>query len=437
MIRIINQKSMDEASMAKLLSDRNIEASGEYLAIVKKIVDEVRDAGDSAVVKYTAKFDWADISGKALRVSDEELEQAKSEVDDGTKELIRLAVKRVTAFHEKQKQNSWFDSNENGTLLGQMVRPLDIVGVYVPGGKASYPSSVIMNAVPAKVAGVNKIVMTTPSDKNGKINSVILFAAMEAGVDEIYKVGGAQAIAAMALGTETLPKVDKIVGPGNIFVALAKKLVYGLVDIDMIAGPSEILIIADASANPEYIAADLLSQAEHDEMAAAILITVSEQLALQVKDILIKQLEKLPRKAIAEKAIKDYSYIIIADDLDKAVELSNLLAPEHLELCVEEPAKYLGKVRNAGAVFVGNFSPEPLGDYLAGPSHVLPTSGTARFFSPLSVDHFIKKTSLIWFDEKSMKALGDDVIKFAGLEGFEAHANSIKVRMSKETKWQE
>lgn len=429
MIRLINLKDTDKSSLIKLFSSRNIESSEEYISIVKSIVEDVKKAGDDSLVKYTAKYDWPDVSRETLKVSNREIEEACDKIDEDTKKLISLAVERVGNYHEKQKQNSWFSTNESGAVLGQIIRPLDIVGIYVPGGKAAYPSSVIMNAIPAKAAGVNKIVMTTPPGKDGNINPVILFAAKASGVDEIYKVGGAQAIAAMAYGTGTVPRVNKIVGPGNIFVALAKKMVYGLVDIDMIAGPSEILIIADASANPVYAAADLLSQAEHDEMAASILITDCESLANQVKEELSKQLDKLSRKVIAEKSLRDYGYIIVAEDLDQAVELSNLIAPEHLELCIKEPSSYLGRIKNAGAIFIGNFSPEPLGDYLAGPSHVLPTSGTARFSSPLSVDQFIKKSSLIWFDKNSLKTLGEDVIKFAGLEGLDAHANSIRVRM--------
>ena len=429
MIKVVNLEETAKSTLVNLFSNRSIISTEKYLPIVQDILSNIKTNGDNALVKYTAQFDWSGITIDTLRVSDKEIENAYYELDEETKNLIRIAIKRVTKFHERQKQNSWFDTSESGVILGQITRPLATVGIYVPGGKASYPSSVIMNAIPAKTAGVNKIIMSTPVGKDGIVSPVILFAAKESGVDEIYRIGGAQAIAAMAYGTQTISRVDKIVGPGNIFVALAKKMVYGLVDIDMIAGPSEILVIADDSANPVFVAADLLSQAEHDEMAAAIMITTSKTLATKVKEEIKIQLNALPRKEIAEKSIKDYGLILVTNDIEQAFELSNLIAPEHLELCVKEPSIYLGKIKNAGAIFVGNFSPEPLGDYMAGPSHVLPTSGTAKFSSPLSVDHFYKKSSLVWFDEHSMKALGNDVIKFAQLEGLDAHANSIKVRM--------
>lgn len=428
MIRILNlADGRDE--LIRMLKSRNSGISEELTPKVRAILDDVKQNGDEAVAKYTAMFDWSCASPNEIRVTREEIDEAYGIIEKEFIETLKVSVERVRKFHIKQKQNSWFDTEEQGGMLGQLVRALDTVGLYVPGGKAAYPSSVIMTAVPAKSAGVKRLIITTPPGKNGKINPAILVAANEAGVDEIYKVGGAQAIGAMAFGTKTIPQVDKIVGPGNIFVTLAKKLVYGTVDIDMIAGPSEILVIADDSAVPEYVAADLLSQAEHDEMASAILLTASENIAQQVKIHLEKQMEELPRKEIVQKSIRDYGCIAVCSTLEDAIKTANLVSPEHLELCVEEPTKYLGLIRNAGAIFIGNFSPEPIGDYIAGPSHVLPTSGTARFYSPLSVDHFMKKTSLIWFDQESMNSLAEHVIRFAEKEEFQAHANSLKVRL--------
>jgi len=420
--------------LVSMLKSRNSDISEELIPKVRGILDDVKQNGDEAVAKYTSMFDWSEASPNKIKLTVKEIDEAYKYVEKDMIETIRLSADRVRKFHLKQKQNSWFDTEEEGVMLGQVVRALDTVGLYVPGGKAAYPSSVIMTAVPAKSAGVKRLIITTPPGKDGKVNPAILVAANEAGVDEIYKVGGAQAVGAMAYGTKTIPKVDKIVGPGNIFVTLAKKLVYGTVDIDMIAGPSEILVIADDSAVPEYVAADLLSQAEHDEMASSILLTVSEKLAKEVNFYIEKQIEQLPRKEIVQKSLKSYGYIAICRNIEEAIEMANIIAPEHIELCIQNPTKYLGLVRNAGAIFVGNYSPEPIGDYVAGPSHVIPTSGTARFYSPLSVDHFMKKTSLIWFDEKSMDSLAEHVVRFAEKEGFHAHANSIKVRMQNDKK---
>lgn len=428
MIKILNlADGRDE--LVSMLKSRNTDISEELIPKVRAILDDVKQNGDEAVAKYTSMFDWKEASTTKIKLTPGEIEEAYEFVEKDFIETVKISVDRVRKFHLKQKQNSWFDTEQEGVMLGQVVRALDTVGLYVPGGKAAYPSSVIMTAVPAKSAGVKRLLITTPPGKNGKVNPAILVAANEAGVDEIYKIGGAQAVGAMAYGTKTVPQVDKIVGPGNIFVTLAKKLVYGTVDIDMIAGPSEILVVADDSAIPKYVAADLLSQAEHDEMASSILLTVSEKLAKEVKIHIEKQIEQLPRKEIVQKSINSFGCIAICKDIGEAIKTANLISPEHLELCVEEPIKYLGLIRNAGAIFVGNYSPEPIGDYVAGPTHVLPTSGTARFYSPLSVDHFMKKTSLIWFDEKSMSSLAEHVVRFAEKEEFQAHANSIKVRM--------
>lgn len=433
MIKTINLAD-GRNELIDMLKSRNADISEELIPKVRAILDDVKKNGDDAVIKYTKMFDWTDSAKDKIKLSAEEIDEAYKKSDSKIIETIKLSAERVRRFHLKQKQNSWFDTEEEGVMLGQVVRALDTVGLYVPGGKAAYPSSVIMTAVPAKSAGVKRLIITTPPGKDGKVNPAILVAANEAGVDEIYKVGGAQAVAAMAYGTKTIPQVDKIVGPGNIFVTLAKKLVYGTVDIDMTAGPSEILVIADESAVAEYVAADLLSQAEHDEMASSILLTVSEKLAKEVKIEIEKQIEQLPRKEIIKKSLASFGFIAICRNLEEAIETANLIAPEHIELCIKEPIKYLGLVKNAGAIFVGNYSPEPIGDYAAGPTHVLPTSGTARFYSPLSVDHFMKKTSLIWFDEKSMYSLAEHVIRFAEKEEFQAHANSLKVRMKNDKK---
>ncbi|WP_178625014.1 histidinol dehydrogenase [Frisingicoccus sp.] len=404
---------------------------GQYTEAVNEIVEAIKAGGDAAVFEYTKKFDGADISADNFIVSKEEIEEAYASVSEEVLTVIRKAIVNIRVYHEKQKQYSWFDSQPNGTILGQKVTPLSRVGVYVPGGKAAYPSSVLMNILPAKVAGVEKIVMTTPPGKDGKVNPGTLVAAKEAGADIIYKVGGAQAIAALAFGTESIPKVDKIVGPGNIFVALAKKAVYGYVSIDSIAGPSEILVIADETANPRYVAADLLSQAEHDELASAILVTTSEALADAVSEEVDAFVEKLSRKAILEKSLENYGYILIAEDLNGAVEIANAIASEHLEIVTKNPFEVMTQIKNAGAIFLGEYSSEPLGDYFAGPNHVLPTNGTAKFFSPLSVDDFIKKSSIIYYSRQALEPVKDDIIKFAESESLTAHANSIRVRFEK------
>lgn len=404
---------------------------GQYTEAVNEIVEAIKAGGDAAVFEYTKKFDGADISADNFIVSKEEIEEAYASVSEEVLTVIRKAIVNIRVYHEKQKQYSWFDSQPNGTILGQKVTPLSRVGVYVPGGKAAYPSSVLMNILPAKVAGVEKIVMTTPPGKDGKVNPGTLVAAKEAGADIIYKVGGAQAIAALAFGTESIPKVDKIVGPGNIFVALAKKAVYGYVSIDSIAGPSEILVIADETANPRYVAADLLSQAEHDELASAILVTTSEALADAVSEEVDAFVKKLSRKAILEKSLENYGYILIAEDLNGAVEIANAIASEHLEIVTKNPFEVMTQIKNAGAIFLGEYSSEPLGDYFAGPNHVLPTNGTAKFFSPLSVDDFIKKSSIIYYSRQALEPVKDDIIKFAESESLTAHANSIRVRFEK------
>ena len=404
---------------------------GQYTDAVNEIVEAVKKGGDTAVFEYTKKFDGADITTENFIVSDAEIEEAYAAVSADVLEVIRKAIVNIRTYHEKQKQYSWFDSQPNGTILGQKVTPLTRVGVYVPGGKAAYPSSVLMNILPARVAGVEQIVMVTPPGKDGKVNPGTLVAAKEAGADVVYKVGGAQAIAALAFGTESIPKVDKIVGPGNIFVALAKKAVYGYVSIDSIAGPSEILVIADETANPRYVAADLLSQAEHDELASAILVTTSETLADQVSEEVDAFVEKLSRKAILEKSLENYGYILIAEDLNGAVDIANAIASEHLEIVTKNPFEVMTQIKNAGAIFLGEYSSEPLGDYFAGPNHVLPTNGTAKFFSPLSVDDFIKKSSIIYYSRQALEPVKDDIIKFAESESLTAHANSIRVRFEK------
>lgn len=404
---------------------------GQYTDAVNEIVETVKKDGDAAVFEYTKKFDGADITPENFIVSDAEIEEAYAVVSADVLEVIRKAIVNIRTYHEKQKQYSWFDSQPNGTILGQKVTPLTRVGVYVPGGKAAYPSSVLMNILPAKVAGVEQIVMVTPPGKDGKVNPGTLVAAKEAGADVVYKVGGAQAIAALAFGTESIPKVDKIVGPGNIFVALAKKAVYGYVSIDSIAGPSEILVIADETANPRYVAADLLSQAEHDELASAILVTTSESLADQVSEEVDALVEKLSRRTILEKSLENYGYILIAEDLNGAVDIANAIASEHLEIVTKNPFEVMTQIKNAGAIFLGEYSSEPLGDYFAGPNHVLPTNGTAKFFSPLSVDDFIKKSSIIYYSRQALEPVKDEIIKFAESESLTAHANSIRVRFEK------
>jgi len=405
---------------------------GQYEQGVQEILAHVKEEKDQAVFAYTNKFDHADITADNIKVTEEEIEEAYKEVDPKLVEIIRKALLNIRTYHEKQRQYSWFDSKPDGTILGQKVTPLHRVGVYVPGGKAVYPSSVLMNIVPAKVAGVDEIVMVTPPGKDGKVTPNTLVAAHEAGADVIYKVGGAQAIAALAYGTESIPKVDKIVGPGNIYVALAKKAVYGYVSIDAIAGPSEILVIADETANPRFVAADLLSQAEHDELASAILVTTSEELARKVSDEVDGFLKELSRSEIIRKSLDNYGYILVADTMDDVIDIANEIASEHLEIQTKNPYDVMTKIRNAGAIFIGEYASEPLGDYFAGPNHVLPTNGTAKFFSPLSVDDFIKKSSIIGYSEEALRDIHKDIEAFAEAEQLTAHANSIKVRFEGE-----
>ncbi len=414
------------------LLKRSTNNYGDYTQIVDDIVNDVRDNGDSALFSYTKKFDRADINANNILVTKEEIEAAYKEVDANLVEIIRKAIFNIEDYHRKQMQYSWFDSKPNGSMLGQKVTPIESVGVYVPGGKAAYPSSVLMNIIPAKVAGVSNIIMTTPCDSEGKIYATTLVAANEAGATAVYKAGGAQAIAALAYGTESIPKVDKIVGPGNIFVALAKRAVYGHVSIDSIAGPSEILVLADETANPRFVAADLLSQAEHDELASAILVTTSEEIADRVSEEVDKFIEELPRKEIITKSIENYGYILIAKDLSEAIDVANEIASEHLEIVTANPFDTMTKIKNAGAIFIGEYSSEPLGDYFAGPNHVLPTNGTAKFFSPLSVDDFIKKSSIIYYSREALEPISKDIIDFATSEHLTAHANSIKVRFEKD-----
>lgn len=400
----------------------------QYEASVSQILNDVKVNGDAAVFSYTRQFDQVEIGPDTVRVTDAEIRAAYDQVDPSLVSIIRKALENIRVYHEKQKQYSWFDSRPDGTILGQKVTPLQRVGVYVPGGKAVYPSSVLMNVVPAKVAGVEEILMVTPPGKDGSIAPTTLVAAHEAGVDAIYKVGGAQAVAALAYGTDSIPKVDKITGPGNIYVALAKKAVYGHVNIDAVAGPSEILVIADEGANPRYVAADLLSQAEHDELASAILVTTSPELAEQVSLEVDGFLKELSRSEIIRKSLDNYGWILVADTMDDAVEIANEIASEHLEIQTKDPYHIMTKIRNAGAIFIGEYSSEPLGDYFAGPNHVLPTNGTARFFSPLSVDDFIKKSSIIGYSREALERIHMDIEAFAEAEQLTAHANSIKVR---------
>ncbi len=424
-IQELTQETTD--NILEALLKRSPQSYGKYEDIVAGIIDNVRNNGDEAVFSYTKEFDGAEITPKNLIVTEEEIAEAYEEIQPELLDVIRKSLVNIRSFHSKQLQNSWFTSDD-GIILGQKVTPLDKVGVYVPGGKAVYPSSVLMNVMPAKVAGVPHIYMTTPPDKNGKICASTLVAAKEAGVDVIYKVGGAQAVAALAFGTESIAKVDKIVGPGNIFVALAKKAVFGHVSIDSIAGPSEILVLADETANPKFVAADLLSQAEHDEMASAILITTSMDLAKKVSEEVDYFLGKLSRKAIMEKSLEQYGYILVAPNMDVAIDATNEIASEHLEIVTKNPFETMTKVKNAGAIFLGEYSSEPLGDYFAGPNHVLPTNGTAKFFSALSVDDFIKKSSIISYSEEALRKVYPDIVKFAECEQLTAHANSIKVR---------
>ena len=430
-MRIVKLNAETKKDLLKNLLKRSPSNFGNYAETVQEIVDDVRDNGDAALFSYTKKFDKADITAENVKVTQKEIDYAYTQVSPELLDVIRKAKKNIWEYHEKQKQYSWFDSKPNGTLLGQKVTALASVGVYVPGGKAVYPSSILMNVMPAKVAGVEKIVMTTPCNAEGEVYATTLVAAKEAGVDEIYKAGGAQAIAALAYGTESVPKVDKIVGPGNIFVALAKRAVYGHVSIDSIAGPSEVMVLADETANSRYVAADLLSQAEHDEMASAILVTTSEELAEKVSVQVDKFIDELSRKEIMRKSIDNYGYILLADNMSDAIDAVNDIASEHLEIVTANPFDVMTRVKNAGAIFIGEYSSEPLGDYFAGPNHVLPTNGTAKFFSPLSVDDFIKKSSIIYYSREALEAVHTDIEAFAKAEQLTAHANSIAVRFEK------
>ena len=431
-MRIVKLNAETKKDLLKNLLKRSPSNFGNYAETVQGIVDDVRDNGDAALFSYTKKFDKADITAENVKVTQEEIDYAYTQVSPELLDVIRKAKKNIWEYHEKQKQYSWFDSKPNGTLLGQKVTALASVGVYVPGGKAVYPSSVLMNVMPAKVAGVEKIVMTTPCNAEGEVYATTLVAAKEAGVDEIYKAGGAQAIAALAYGTESIPKVDKIVGPGNIYVALAKKAVYGHVSIDSIAGPSEILVVADETANPRYVAADLLSQAEHDELASAILVTTSEKLAHEVSDQVDGFLKELSRAEIISKSLDNYGYILLADTMEDVIDVANEIASEHLEIQTKNPFEVMTKIRNAGAIFIGEYAREPLGDYFAGPNHILPTNGTAKFFSPLSVDDFIKKSSIISYSREALQKVHKDIESFAKAEQLTAHANSIHVRFEEE-----
>ena len=427
-MRILKLTKETQNNILENLLKRSPNSYGEFESRVNDIIQNVREKRDEAIFEYTLKFDGATINQDNIRVTEEEIKEAYEQVDPKLLDVIRKALVNIRDYHAKQKQYSWFDSDESGIILGQKVTPLKTVGVYVPGGKAVYPSSVLMNVIPAKVAGVSNIIMTTPCGKDGKVYPSTLVAAKEAGVDAIYKVGGAQAIADLAFGTESIPKVDKIVGPGNIYVALAKKAVFGYVSIDSIAGPSEIMVLADETANPRFVAADLLSQAEHDEMASAILVTTSETLAEQVSVEVDKFVATLSRKEIIQKSLDNYGYILVADTMQDAIDTVNEIASEHLELVTKNPFETMTKIRNAGAIFIGEYSSEPLGDYFAGPNHVLPTNGTAKFFSPLSVDDFIKKSSIISYSREALEPVYKDIVQFAECEKLTAHANSIRVR---------
>lgn len=430
-MRIVKLTEKEKANILENLLKRSPNQYGKFEDTVNEILENVKSNKDQALFEYTKKFDGVEITADTIRVTKEEIEEAYTKVDSHLIEIIRKALKNIREYHEKQVCYSWFDSKPDGTLLGQKITALERVGVYVPGGKAVYPSSVLMNIVPAKVAGVDRIIMTTPPGKDGKVYPITLVAANEAGVNEVYKVGGAQAIGALAFGTESIQKVDKIVGPGNIFVALAKKAVYGHVSIDSIAGPSEILVLADETANPRYVAADLLSQAEHDEMASAILVTTSEELAKAVSAEVDGFVRELSRSEIIQKSLDSYGYILVADTMEDAIDTANEIASEHLEIVTKNPFDTMTRIRNAGAIFLGEYSSEPLGDYFAGPNHVLPTNGTAKFFSPLSVDDFIKKSSIISYSKEALELIHNDIEDFAKAEKLTAHANSIAVRFEK------
>ena len=431
-MRIVKLTAESKKGLLEDLLQRSPNHYGQYESAVAEIIETVKKGGDEALFSYTEKFDHCKMDAAHIRVTREEIDEAYQKVDADFVEVMKKSAANIRAFHEKQLRNSWFDPKPDGTILGMKILPIASAGVYVPGGKAAYPSSVLMNVLPAKVAGVERIIMTTPPGADGKVNPGTLVAAHIAGVDEIYKVGGAQAIAAMAFGTQSIPKVDKITGPGNIFVALAKKACFGYVSIDSIAGPSEILVIADETANPRYVAADLLSQAEHDELASAILITTSKTLADQVSVEVDRFVANLSRREIIEKSLNNYGYILLVDSLDEAADTANEIASEHLEILTKDPFAMMTKIRNAGAIFLGEYSSEPLGDYFAGPNHVLPTNGTARFFAPLNVDDFLKKTSIISYSRPALEKIHQDIECFAENEGLTAHANSIRVRFEKE-----
>lgn len=431
-MRIVKLTAESKKGLLEDLLQRSPNHYGQYESAVAEIIETVKKGGDEALFSYTEKFDHCKMDAAHIRVTREEIDEAYQKVDADFVEVMKKSAANIRTFHEKQLRNSWFDPKPDGTILGMKILPIAIAGVYVPGGKAAYPSSVLMNVLPAKVAGVERIIMTTPPGADGRVNPGTLVAAHIAGVDEIYKVGGAQAIAAMAFGTQSIPKVDKITGPGNIFVALAKKACFGYVSIDSIAGPSEILVIADETANPRYVAADLLSQAEHDELASAILITTSKTLADQVSVEVDRFVANLSRREIIEKSLNNYGYILLVDSLDEAADTANEIASEHLEILTKDPFAMMTKIRNAGAIFLGEYSSEPLGDYFAGPNHVLPTNGTARFFSPLNVDDFLKKTSIISYSRPALEKIHQDIECFAENEGLTAHANSIRVRFEKE-----
>lgn len=427
-MRIVTLSKESRQNLLDSLLKRSPGNYGQYQDTVQEIVDRVKTKGDQALFELTRKFDWEGIDASNVKVTEAEVQEAYDTIDPQLVETIRKSLKNIREYHEKQKQYSWFDTTPEGTMLGQKVTPLASAGVYVPGGKAVYPSSVLMNIVPAKIAGVAHVVMCTPCNKGGKVNPAVLVAAKEAGADEVYKVGGAQAIAAMAFGTESIPKVDKITGPGNIFVALAKKAVSGFVSIDSIAGPSEILVLADETATPRYVAADLLSQAEHDELASAILITTSKELAEKVSEEVDGFVKVLERAPIIQKSLDNYGYILLADNMEDAIDAANAIASEHLEIITKNPFDTMTRIRNAGAIFLGEYASEPLGDYFAGPNHILPTNGTARFFSPVNVDDFIKKTSIISYSRQALEKVHNQIETFAKSEGLTAHANSIKVR---------
>ena len=429
-MRIVKLNRETGSDLQKNLLKRNPSQYGEYENTVKEIIERVKNEGDEALLDLAHRFDKNEITKETMLVTAEEIEEAVEKVGSQFYEVMEKSAANIRAFHEKQKRNSFIDTTSDGSILGQRITPLEKVGVYVPGGKAAYPSSTLMTVIPAKVAGVDQIIMTSPAGPDGKVDAGTLAAAKIAGVDRIYKTGGAQAIAALAFGTESIPRVDKIVGPGNIFVALAKKAVFGYVSIDSIAGPSEILVLADESADPLYAAADLLSQAEHDELASAIMITTSQELAQKVSDEVDRLTEELERKEIIKKSLDNYGYILVAEDMDSAIDAANMIASEHLEIMTVNPYETMTKIRNAGAIFMGPYSSEPLGDYFAGPNHVLPTNGTARFFSPLSVDDYIKKTSLISYSKEALSKVHEDIELFAAKEGLTAHANSIRVRFN-------